>query len=80
MMIELHNDFHNTYARIRVGQLPETISDARARRVTRELCPPYDCCCHSGPLGTRGKQAGQGKTWNFGWGADCSVTIVAASE
>lgn len=62
MYITLHNDFHNTWHRIRATPVSETpgevtivLSDSQARRAHDALCDPSECVC-SDRTGVRGLQ------------------------
>jgi hypothetical protein len=45
MLVDLHNDFHNTWVRVRVSGCPATLSAHQTRRVDRALCGMSDCLC-----------------------------------
>ena len=58
MLIEFHNTFHNTTARVRVanedyrpdphGGMPEVrLSQHQIRRVQNKLCSNHECKCHN---------------------------------
>lgn len=52
MKVTMYNDFHNTWAQVRIGD----ISVATVRRVKRKLCGISGCTCGDW-LGRRGRQA-----------------------
>ena len=45
MIVELRNDFHNTYVSVRVPERPCILSVHQQRRVERALCGMDDCSC-----------------------------------
>ena len=52
MLVTITNDFHNTSARVRVGEM----TLANAKKVADKLCGVNGCTCGNGPLSTRGPQ------------------------
>jgi hypothetical protein len=57
MLVTIHNDFHDTSCRVRVGRM----SARNARTVHNKLCGVSGCSCSCSELGTRGSQRTDGR-------------------
>ncbi len=55
MLVEFRNDFHNSFARVRIKEWGDFISLGQVKRLRSSLCGVDDCTC-SGETGTRGQQ------------------------
>lgn len=55
IMKTLYNDFHNTEVRLRIKQLPATLSPGQFSRARRTLCGMADCTCGD-TVSARGSQ------------------------